>query len=507
MEEASVVRKILRAVPGKFLQIALNIEKFRDMKTMKVEEVIGRLKAHEERMKGRSESFGGQLLLTKEDWAKRTTNYGGTDQDEGGTVLLNEEKVFPDISRDGSTKSDNNLWYLDNGASHHMTGHREKFSELNKNVTGNVRFGYGSTVKIEGKGMIVFKCKNRDELKLKNVYFIPSLCNNIISLGQFSKNGNKVVLNGDNLWVYDSHGRLLMKVQRSANSWEHVLVSLVDDYSHAMWVYMLRYKDQALEIFKHFKVVVEKEAKNTIKTLRTDRGGEFNSKEFNDFCANAGIKRHLTVPYTPQQNRVIERRNRTVVGMIRSLLKEKSMPATMWGRGHETFSVQKVGLGKLDDRSEHMFYIGKEPGTKAHRFYNPTTERLHISRDVVFEEGKGWDWDHGDVKEEKAVDRFMLVNTNTNTGDDREIGTESPHTPRSSIQGITGYDFQASGNSSESGYSSESGNSSEPRKFHLISVIYDETSEIEIMDELLLLGVEEPKTFEEAKDKKNGARL
>lgn len=67
MEEASVVRKILRAVPDKFLQIASNIEQFGDIKAMTVEELVGRLKAHEERMKGRSDSVDSQLLLTSQN--------------------------------------------------------------------------------------------------------------------------------------------------------------------------------------------------------------------------------------------------------------------------------------------------------------------------------------------------------------------------------------------------------------------------------------------------------
>lgn len=75
---------------------------------------------------------------------------------------------------------------------------------------------------------------------------------------------------------------------------------LVDDYSRSVWVFMLRTKDQALEAFKKFKAVVEKEANETIKTLRTYCGGEFTSKEFEEYCAMAGITRHLTAPYTPQ---------------------------------------------------------------------------------------------------------------------------------------------------------------------------------------------------------------
>lgn len=72
MEEASVVRKILRAVPDKFLQIASNIEQFGDIKAMTVEELVGRLKAHEERMKGRSDSVDSQLLLTSQNQRTRS---------------------------------------------------------------------------------------------------------------------------------------------------------------------------------------------------------------------------------------------------------------------------------------------------------------------------------------------------------------------------------------------------------------------------------------------------
>ena len=96
---------------------------------------------------------------------------------------------------------------------------------------------------------------------------------------------------------------------------------LVDDYSRWMWVYMLSGKFEAFDVFKHFKLMVEKSSGYELKTLRTDRGGEFTSKEFSLFCEENGVKRHLTTPYSPQQNGVVERRNRTVMDMTRSLLK------------------------------------------------------------------------------------------------------------------------------------------------------------------------------------------
>lgn len=88
-----------------------------------------------------------------------------------------------------------------------------------------------------------------------------------------------------------------------------------------MWVYMLKNKAEALIHFKKFKLLIENGKKHGIQVLRTGRGGEFCSNEFRTFCEDNGILRHYTAPYTPQQNGVVERRNRTVVAMARSLLK------------------------------------------------------------------------------------------------------------------------------------------------------------------------------------------
>ena len=84
---------------------------------------------------------------------------------------------------------------------------------------------------------------------------------------------------------------------------------VVDDYSRYMWVVLLRSKDEAFEAFKKLKAATEMEHKLNVRALRTDHGGEFTSNEFNDYCEKIGIKRFLTTPYMPQQNRVVERRN------------------------------------------------------------------------------------------------------------------------------------------------------------------------------------------------------
>ena len=101
----------------------------------------------------------------------------------------------------------------------------------------------------------------------------------------------------------------------------------MDDYSHYMWLQLLTSKDEAAVAIKKFKTRAEAESGKKLRVLRTDRGGEFTSVEFATYCADQGVGQHHTAPYSPQQNGVVEQQNQTVVGMARSMMKAKGMPA------------------------------------------------------------------------------------------------------------------------------------------------------------------------------------
>lgn len=88
---------------------------------------------------------------------------------------------------------------------------------------------------------------------------------------------------------------------------------LVDDYTRMTWVYFLQSKSEAFECFLKFQAAVERETVLKVKVLRSDRGGEFLSREFNDHCERSGIQRELTPSYTPQLNGTVERKNRVIV--------------------------------------------------------------------------------------------------------------------------------------------------------------------------------------------------
>lgn len=94
-------------------------------------------------------------------------------------VFLNEEKVMP--KKLETDKKEDGVWYLDNGASNHMTGERSYFSEINENIKGKVKFGDGSFVDISGKASILFEAKTGEHKLLTDIYFIPELRSNILS--------------------------------------------------------------------------------------------------------------------------------------------------------------------------------------------------------------------------------------------------------------------------------------------------------------------------------------
>ena len=84
-----------------------------------------------------------------------------------------------------------------------------------------------------------------------------------------------------------------------------------------------------LDVFKCFVAEVETKLERRAKTLRTDRGHEYLSDMFKDYCEEKGITRHLTIPYTPQQNGVAERRNRTLLDMVRSIMAQANLSISL----------------------------------------------------------------------------------------------------------------------------------------------------------------------------------
>ena len=112
--------------------------------------------------------------------------------------------------------------------------------------------------------------------------------------------------------------------------------SFIDDYSCKTWIYFLKKKDEVFERFKEFKALVENLSENRINILRSCNGGEFTSSEFNEYYKEDGIKRELTIPYNPQQNGVAERKNRSIMEAIKSMIHDQDIPMYLWEESTRT---------------------------------------------------------------------------------------------------------------------------------------------------------------------------
>ena len=88
--------------------------------------------------------------------------------------------------------------------------------------------------------------------------------------------------------------------------------------------------------FRTFKASVENLTRKKIKILRTDNGTEYETNEFKKFCREARIKRETTTVYTPEQNGIVERKNRTIVEAARAMLCDQGLPKFLWGEDVNT---------------------------------------------------------------------------------------------------------------------------------------------------------------------------
>ena len=98
----------------------------------------------------------------------------------------------------------------------------------------------------------------------------------------------------------------------------------------------MRYKSEAFEKFKEYKMEVENHRGKSIKSLRSDHGGEYLLVEFRQCLEDHGIISQMSTPGQPQQNGVAERRNKTLLDMVRSMMSYESFPSNFWGYALET---------------------------------------------------------------------------------------------------------------------------------------------------------------------------
>ncbi|CDF39896.1 unnamed protein product [Chondrus crispus] len=145
-------------------------------------------------------------------------------------------------------------------------------------------------------------------------------------------------------------------------------ITFIDDHSNWSVVYPMHHKSEAFERYKMFAQLAQTHTGRKIKVLRTDRSGEYLSTEFKSFLIANGTQHQMTTAYTPEQNGVAERLNRTLVNLVRSMLAHKK---------------------KLDARAKEAMFLGYAENTKAYKLWDGDLHKVIVSRDVTFDESTG----------------------------------------------------------------------------------------------------------------------
>jgi hypothetical protein len=213
------------------------------------------------------------------------------------------------------------------------------------------------------------------------------------------------------------------RVRFMGGKW-YVLV-IVDDYSRYSWVFFLESKHELFEHFQSLALRLNNEHPNCLKAIRSDNVTEFRNASFDEFYLEYGIDQQFSAPHVPQQNGVVEQKNRTLVKMAKMMLDEHRTPRHFWtdaistacyisnriflrsilhltsfelrfGRkpsvshfrpfGCKCFVLKCGNLDKFESRSFDDIFLGYTPQSRSYRVYNFETNTVVESCDVTFDE-------------------------------------------------------------------------------------------------------------------------
>nr|GEW13123.1 hypothetical protein [Tanacetum cinerariifolium] len=167
---------------------------------------------------------------------------------------------------------------------------------------------------------------------------------------------------------------------KSLNKKNYCLV-ITDDYGRFTWVFFLATNDETSPTLKNFITDLENQLSLKVKVIRSDNGTEFENSDHNQFCGIKGIKRELSVPRTPQQNGIAERKNKTLTEAARTMLGDSLLPLPFWAEAINTACKFK---GKVDEG----FLVGYSVNSKSFTVFNSRTRIIQETLHVNFLENK-----------------------------------------------------------------------------------------------------------------------
>jgi hypothetical protein len=235
-------------------------------------------------------------------------------------------------------------------------------------------------------------------------------------------------------------------VRSMGDRW-YVLI-ILDDYSRYSWLFFLESKDELFEHFRSLALRLNNEHPNCLKVIRSDNGTEFRNVSFDEFCLEHGINQQFSAPPIPQQNRVVERKDHTLVEMARMMLDEHMTRMCFWADAISTAcyisnrillhsilhlilfelrfarkpSISHLRLfgckyfvlkhGNLDKFGSHSFdgiLLGYTPHGRSYRVYNFETNTAIESCDVTFDETPPCPRDVLECASDKEMEESIFV--------------------------------------------------------------------------------------------------
>jgi hypothetical protein len=253
---------------------------------------------------------------------------------------------------------------------------------------------------------------------------------------------------------------------------------IVDDYSRFTWVFLLQEKSQPQDTLKGFLRRAQNEFSLRIKKIRSDNGTEFKNSQIEVFLEEEDIKHEFSSPYTPQQNGVVERKNRTLLDMARTMFDEYKTPVRFWAEAINTacYSINRLYLHRILKKTSYELLTGKKPNvsyfrvfgskcfilvkrgrkskfapkavegfllgydsnTRAYRVFNKSTGLVEVSCDIVFDETNGSQVEQVDLYELDDEEAPCVALRNMSIGDvypkEFEEPPQTQDQPSSSMQ-------------------------------------------------------------------------
>ncbi|EOY32423.1 Uncharacterized protein TCM_040335 [Theobroma cacao] len=242
---------------------------------------------------------------------------------------------------------------------------------------------------------------------LLNVEFVKDLPritkpNKLCQACQFGKQ-TKNLFPKENRWKVTNTLELVHTVisgpmKTSSLNGSKYYIIFINDFTKYCWIFFIKHKSNALNIFRKFKASVKNFSGMSIKTLRSDNGREYVVTEFEKYLEVFGVHHQLTISYNPQQNGKAERKNKTLAEM------DMKTPYEMWF-GHKptvshlrTFKcvyyamVPNSKRTKLDPKSVAIVLVGYSKVSKGYKLYDVKLKKIFVNRDMIFNNGQSWNW-------------------------------------------------------------------------------------------------------------------